>query len=76
MQKADGLRRGRARVGASGLPGIEDANLHEVGCAIASNIGQSDLQQLFGLNPRGMPAWLPLLVNICQPNLKCNLLFA
>ena len=43
IQKADGLQRGCAQVGASGLPGIEDANLHEVGCAIASHIGQSDL---------------------------------
>ena len=58
VHKADRLKRGCQRVGASHLPGIDDASLHEVGFAIASALGQSDLLQLFGLNPRGMPkAW-------------------
>jgi len=58
VRKADRLKRGCQRVGASHLPGIDDASLHEVGFAIASSLGQSDLLQLFGLNPRGMPkAW-------------------
>ena len=69
VRKADRLKRGCRRVGASHLPGIDDASLHEVGFAIASSLGQSDLLQLFGLNPRGMPkAWAggPCICTIVQ----------
>ena len=44
-----------ARVGVSHVPGCDDASLHEVGFAIASAMGQSDLLRLFGLNPKGIP---------------------
>ena len=48
------LKRGCAGVGPSELPGIEDANLHEVGLAIAFALGQSEFAAL-RLNPKGMP---------------------
>ena len=49
------LRRNCGRVGVSHVPGCDDASLHEVGFAIASAMGQSDLLRLFGINPRGIP---------------------
>lgn len=49
------LRRNCVRVGVSHVPGCDDASLHEVGFAIASAMGHSDLLRLFGINPRGIP---------------------